>query len=89
VELALANRPVAEEAGGDRAVSALLVGHGDADGQRQAAADDGVAAVKPCLAIEDVHGAAAAAAAAVELAVHLGHQRPQGTPRAIAWPCSR
>ena len=66
------------------------VGQRQPDGERQAAADDGVAAVEAGRGVEQVHRAAAAAAAALDPAVHLGHDRVgMGTPRARAWPCSR
>ena len=64
VELALGDRAVAEEAGGDRVAALHLVAKRDADRERQPAADDGVAAVEPGRAVEQVHRAAAAAAAA-------------------------
>ncbi len=50
-----------------------LVGEREADGERQPAADDRVAAVEARRGVEDVHRAAAAAAAALGFAVHLGH----------------
>ena len=48
VELAFVHRAVTEEAGGDRVAAQHLVAQRDADGQRQTAADDGVAAIEPC-----------------------------------------
>ena len=75
MKLALVDRALAEEAGGDRVPVLHLVAERDADRERQPAADDRIAAVKTRGAVEDVHRAAAAAAAALQLAVHLGHQR--------------
>ncbi len=74
MEFAFLDRAVAEEAGGQRLPALQLVAQRDADGERQAAADDRVAAIEPRRAVEDVHRAAAAAAAAFQLAEHLGHQ---------------
>ena len=51
-----------------------LVAERDADRQWQTAADDRVAAIEAGGAVEDVHRAAATAAAAFLLAQHLGHQ---------------
>ena len=84
VERAFPDRALAEETGGDRARAQTLVGQRDAGRQRQAASDDRVAAEETPRAIEDVHRAAAAAAAAFELAHHLGHQRTHGHT-----PCQR
>jgi hypothetical protein len=74
VELALGHRAVAEEAG--RHPAALeRVGEGEAHGDREAAADDRVAAVEAPGDVEEVHRAAPPPAAPVGLAVHLRHQR--------------
>jgi hypothetical protein len=75
VKRALGHRAVAEEAGGHARSPLHLVGQRQAGGQRQAAADDGIAAEQPGRAVEQVHRAAAAARAAFLLAVHLGHDR--------------
>ena len=75
VELALGDRAFAEEAGGDDVVAPHAVGEREPDRQRQAAADDGVAAVEIGRAVEQMHRAAAPAAAAFLLAVHLGQRR--------------
>ena len=53
----------------------MLVGQREADRDRQAAGDDRVAAVEARDGVEEVHRAAATAAAAFLLAVHLGHDR--------------
>ena len=54
-----------------------LVGEREPDRDRQAPADDRVAAVEAARDVEEVHRAAATATAAVGLAEHLGHQRPR------------
>ena len=74
VELALVDRAFAEEAHREGGTPLHPVAERQSHGERQTAADDGVAAVEPGLAIEKVHRAAAAATAALEPAVHLGHQ---------------
>ena len=78
MEFALGGCPLAEEADGDAILAAHLVGQRQAHRQRQAAADDGIAAVEIVLAAEQVHGAAAASRAAFGLAVHLGHHLAHG-----------
>jgi hypothetical protein len=50
-----------------------LVGQREPTGQRQAAADDGIAAIEFGRGIEQVHRPAAPAGTALGLAVHLGH----------------
>ena len=75
VELALRDRALTEEACGHAPAALQLVGQCEPDGQRQAAADDRVAAVEAAWGVEDVHRAAAAAAAALDAAEHLGHDR--------------
>ena len=65
----------AKEAAGDVGLVLHLVGQGQAHRQGEVAGDDGVAADRSGLGIEEVHRAAAAAAAAFQLAVHLGHDR--------------
>ena len=52
-----------------------LVGERQTDRQRQPAADDRVPAVEPGGRVEQVHRPAAPARAALDLAVHLGHDR--------------
>ena len=73
VELALGRRALAEEAGGDMRRAAHLVGQRQAHRQRQAAADDGIAAIEAVRGVEQVHRAAAPARGAGRLAIHLGH----------------
>lgn len=51
------------------------VGEGEAGREREPAGDDRVAAVEAAAGIEEVHGAAAATAAAGGLAEHLRHDR--------------
>ena len=75
VKLAFGDRAVAEEAGRHDALAAHVVGERKSDRQRQSAADDGIAAVEIGRPIEQMHGAAATAAAAFLLAVHLGEHR--------------
>ena len=75
VKLAFGDGALAEEAGGDDVLAAHVIGERKPDRQRQSAADDGVAAIEIGGAIEQVHGAAASAAAAFLLAVHLGERR--------------
>ena len=72
VKLALRDRAFAEEAGGHDVLAAHAVGERQPDRERQAAAHDSVAAVEIGRAIEQVHRAAAPAAAALLLAVHFG-----------------
>ena len=58
----------------DHVLAALIVGgEGDAGGERQRAAHDPVAAKEALVPVEEVHGAAAAAGAAVHAAEQLGH----------------
>jgi hypothetical protein len=75
VEHPLGDRTLAEEHGGDSILFLHAVGEREPDRERQPAADDGVAAVQARRGVEQVHRAAAAAAAAFSLAVHLGHDR--------------
>ena len=75
VELAFGDRAFAEEAGRDDVLALHLVGKREPDSERQAAADNGVAAIEIGGAVEQMHRAAAPAAAAFLLAVHLGHHR--------------
>ena len=72
MKLAFGHGAVAEETGRDDAVAAHVIGERQPDRQRQTAAHDGVAAIEIRGAVEQVHGAAAPAAAAFLLAVHLG-----------------
>ena len=74
VKLALGDGAVAEEARRDPRPLLHLVGEREPDRDREAAADDGVAAVEAGLRVEHVHRSAAAAAAALLLAVHLRHE---------------
>jgi hypothetical protein len=80
VEGALGHRAVAEEARGHPRAPGQCVGQGEAHGDGQAGPDDGVTAIEAPPGVEDVHGAAASAAAAVGLAVHLGHEHAGGHP---------
>ena len=73
MELALVDRPVAEEAGRHGGSPERRIRERDADRQRQAPADDRIAAVEPALPVEQVHRTAATAAASLALAQHLGH----------------
>ena len=58
-----------------------LIRERKADGERQPAADDGVAAIEACRRVEKVHGAAAPAAAAFDFPVHLRHDTSAGPAR--------
>ena len=73
VERALVHGAVAEVADADAVLAAILAGEGDACGERDVAADDGVAAEEPLLGVEEVHRAALALGAAGGLAEQLGH----------------
>ena len=73
VELALVDGAVAKEAQDDLIIAAILDGEGDAGGDAQLAADDGVAAHEIQFVAEQVHGAALAIAAPGGLAHQLGH----------------
>ncbi len=74
VERALVHGAVAEVADADRVLVAVLAGEGDARGQGQVAADDGVAAEEPLRGVEEVHRAALALGAAGVAAQQLGHR---------------
>ena len=67
-------RAVAEEGDGDARLVAQLERKRGAGDRRQPAADDGVRAEVPALDVVQVHRAAVAVRAALELAVELGHQ---------------
>ena len=67
-------RPVAEEGDGDARLVAQLEREGGAGDGRKPAADDGVRAHVPALDVVEVHRAAVAVRAALELAVQLGHE---------------
>ena len=84
MELALGDGAVAEEAGGDALAALQPVGEGEPDRDREAAADDRVAAVEAARDVEEVHRAAAPAAAAGRLAEHLRHQRRRRAARGRA-----
>ena len=73
VELALVDGAVAEEAEHYLIVAAVLDGEGDAGGDAQLTADDGVAAHEVELRAEQMHGPALALAAAGGLAHQFGH----------------
>ena len=73
VERADVRRAVAEERDRDARLVAELEGERGADDRGQAAADDGVRAEVPALDVVQVHRAAVAVRAALELAVELGH----------------
>ena len=75
---AFGHRAFTKKTGRHRAGAQPFVGHGNAHGQRQPAAHNGVAAVKTVLAAEQVHGATASAATAFHLAQHLGQERRHG-----------
>ena len=75
VKLAFGDGALAEEAGRDDVLAAHVVGERKPDRERQPAADDGIAAVEIGGAVEQMHGAAAPAAASLLLAVHLGERR--------------
>ncbi len=82
MELTLRDGPLAEEAHGHAGTPGEFVRQRQPDGERQAAGDDRVAAVKPGGGVEQVHGAAASAAAALDVAVHFGEDRAGGhTPQ--------
>ncbi len=84
MELALSHRAFAEEARGDARTPRHLVGQRQADRDRQSAAHDRIAAVKARGGVEQMHRAAAPAAASFLLAVHLGHHGSGGDARAPA-----
>ena len=75
VKLAFGDGAFAEEAGGDDVLAPHAIGERKSDRQRQTAADDGIAAIEIGGAVEQVHGAAAPAAAAFLLSVHLREHR--------------
>src|SRR6266540_3814622 len=75
MKLSFGDRAVAEETGRHAITILQLVGQGQADGDRQPAADNRVAAVKPPRRVEQMHRAAAPAATPVHLAEHFGHHR--------------
>ena len=80
VEFAFRDGAFAEEAYGGAGAAAHLVRERHADGERQPAGDDRVASVEARGGVEEMHGAAAAPAAALDVAVHLGEDRPGGNP---------
>ena len=73
VKLPLVDRAVAEEAKSDGIFLAVLAGEGETCRDGHLPADDGVAAHEMLLSVEQVHGAALAAAAAGRFAAQLCH----------------
>ena len=73
-------RPVAEEGDRDARLVSHLEGEGGADGRRQPAADDGVRAHVAALDVVEVHRAAIAVRAALDLAVQLRHHLVRRRP---------
>jgi hypothetical protein len=71
---------VAEEGDGDARLPAQLEGERGADRRRQAAADDGVRAHVAALEIVEVHRAAVAVRAALDLPVQLRHHLVRWRP---------
>ena len=69
------NGTVAKEARDHQLVALHVIGERQADGERQATADNGIAAIEIVGAIEQMHRSAATTAAAFLLAIHLGHHR--------------
>ena len=78
MELAFGDGALAEEAGRDLGPALHMVGERQAGGDRQPAADDGVASVEAGGGVEDVHRAAAALTRPLDLAEHLRHHRARG-----------
>ena len=80
MKLAFSDSAVPEEAGRHAVASPHAIGECEPNRQRQTAAHDGVAAMEICRTIEQMHGAATPAAAALLLSVHLrkhrGHRHP-------------
>ena len=75
MELAFGGRPSPKNTTVTAPRSAQVVGQAEADGDGQPPTDDGVAPVEPATGVEQVHRAAAAAAAALHATEHLGHDR--------------
>ena len=73
-------RAVAEEGDRDARLVAQLEREPGADQRGQAAADDGVRTLVAALDVVEVHRAAVAVRAALDLPVQLGHQRVRGRP---------
>ena len=73
-------RPVAEEGDRDARLAAQLERERGAGDRGQPAADDGVRAQVPALDVVEVHRAAVAVRAALELPVQLGHDRVRVRP---------
>ena len=73
-------RAVAEERERDARLAAELERERRAGDRRQPAADDGVRAEVPALDVVEVHRAAVAVRAALDLAVELGHERVRRRP---------
>jgi hypothetical protein len=74
VKLAFGDGALAKEAGGDNVFAAHVIGEREADRQRKSPADNGVATVEITLPVEKMHGATAATAAALLLAIHFGER---------------
>ena len=75
MKLAFGDGAFAEKAGRNDVLAAHVIGERQPDRERQPAADDGIAAVEIGAPIEQVHRAAAPAAAALLLAVHFRESR--------------
>ena len=76
VEFPFGHRPVAEEAGRDPVErSCSLSARASPTAMGSPPPDNGIAAVEAARHVEQVHRPATSAAAAVGLAVHLGHER--------------
>ena len=73
VKFALVDGAVAEEAYGNAVFVLVLAGERESGGDRHLSANDGVSAHKVLFQVEQVHGAALAAAAAGRLAAEFGH----------------
>jgi hypothetical protein len=73
VERARVRRPVAEERHGDALLAAHLESEGSSDDAGKPAADNRVRAEVADLEVVEMHRAAVAAAATLDLAVELGH----------------
>ena len=77
VEGPLVDRAVAEEAGGDPVLVPVLGGKGQPDGDRELAADNGIAPHEVEVRVEEVHGAPLPLADAGRLAEQLRHHPPR------------
>jgi hypothetical protein len=70
-----ATAPSPKKTGGDAVALLHLLCQRQADGERQPATDDRVAAVEASRSVEQMHRPAAPVAAAFGFAIHLGHNR--------------